>query len=61
MDGWSILVRGLVCLVGALLFLRILTNSLQDLREQLDAVERRKRVGARQRAEIESIKVEKVA
>ena len=61
MDGWAMLVRGSACLIGALIFLRVVGNTLQDVRNQFDAVERRKRLIARQRAEIESTKAEKAA
>lgn len=61
MDGWAFLVRGSVCLIGAMVFLRVVGNTLQDMRNQLDLLERRKRLAARQRADIETVKSEKVA
>lgn len=61
MDGWAFLIRGSVGLFGALVFLRVVCNTLRDVRNYLDLLERRKRLAARQRAEIETVKPEKVA
>ena len=61
MDGWSVLCRGLVCGLGALVFLRVFCGALGEIGHLLDVFERQCRHLAKRRADLETTKVEKAA
>ncbi|UCE59014.1 MAG: hypothetical protein JSU63_16415 [Phycisphaerales bacterium] len=42
MSGWSILLKSMVCLSGALVFLRLVVSALQSADTNLKAYEQRK-------------------
>ncbi|MHC4695232.1 MAG: hypothetical protein ACYTFA_00665 [Planctomycetota bacterium] len=51
MSGWSILIRGVVCLTGALYFLRLVAHAIADARSLLRSLEEREQIRGRHRAE----------
>ncbi len=51
MSGWSILIRGVVCLTGALYFLRLVAHAIADARSLLRSLEEREQMRGRQRVD----------
>ena len=51
MSGWSILIRGMVCLAGVVYFLRLVAYAIADARSLLHSLEEREQMQGRHRIE----------